>query len=110
MTLKADITFHGMDSSEAMRTNIIKYVEKIARLAPEIISCKVVVEPEEKGHQKGNRFTTRVHVTLPGAEFEAGRQQSNEDAYVAIRDAFDAMRRQLEEHVGRRQDEVRRSV
>jgi hypothetical protein len=40
----------------------------------------------------------RVHVTLPGHELTVDRVQ-HEDAYVALRDAFDGMRRRIEDQV-----------
>jgi ribosome-associated translation inhibitor RaiA len=42
-------------------------------------------------------------VTLPGHEL-AVNQQPNEDAYLALRDAFDAIRRQVEDRVRRMRD------
>jgi ribosome-associated translation inhibitor RaiA len=42
-------------------------------------------------------------VTLPSHELTVN-QQPNEDAYVALRDAFDAMRRQVEDRVRRMRD------
>ena len=45
-------------------------------------------------------FNVRVDIGVPGSEIVVNRDQ-HEDVYVALRDAFDAARRQLEDH-GRR--------
>jgi ribosome-associated translation inhibitor RaiA len=62
-----------------------------------MIGCHVIVEPPHKHHHKGNLYRIRVDVTVPGQTVEAGRspdaQHSHEDAFVAVRDAFDSMRR-----------------
>lgn len=59
----------------------------------------------------------RVHLHLPGGvDINATRNppedHAHEDAYVAIRDVFDALRRQLSERVRERRDEpkTRRSA
>ncbi len=54
---------------------------------------------------RGGFHQLRIHLTVPGGEIIVNRDPSehhaHEDVYVAIRDAFDAARRQLEDHVRR---------
>jgi len=45
-------------------------------------------------------------LTVPGAELVANHTQ-HEDVYVAIRDAFDAMSRQLEDYARKQRGEVK---
>lgn len=51
---------------------------------------------------------------MPGATFESGRtptkDHSHEDAYVAVRDAFDAMQRRVSEHVRSVRDGGKRAL
>ena len=77
-------------------------VEKLERLSPRIISCHVVAEESHQRHHKGSLYTVHVNVTLPGGDIVASRdhhdKHSHEDFYVAMRDAFDALERQLQSH------------
>lgn len=112
MTIPTEINFHGMEGTEALRADIEKHVQKLQRFAPELINCRVVLEPAEHRHHKGNRFVVRIRVTLPGGEFDVGHvpsgDQSHEDAYVAIRDGFKAMRRRLQDFRRKQQGKVKR--
>ena len=46
----------------------------------------------------------RVDVTLPGLELTVNRVE-DPNAYIALRDAFDGMKRQLDDAVRRRRDQ-----
>ena len=62
-------------------------------------------------HRKGNHFEVRIELRVPGAELavsnKPGDINAHEDVYVAIRDSFDAMERQLEEWKRRLRGEVK---
>ena len=51
-------------------------------------------------HHKGNLYHVRIDISVPGDEIVVSREphkdHSHEDAYVTIRDAFDAAKRQLD--------------
>ena len=49
----------------------------------------------------GRAFNVRLDITVPGKELVVNRE-ADEDVYVALRDAFNAAKRQLEDY-GRRQ-------
>jgi ribosome-associated translation inhibitor RaiA len=112
MAIPVEITFHGLEATEALRVDILDHAHRLERFAPEILHCQVVIEPAEHRRHKGNRFTTRVRVTLPGAELNVGHtasgDQSHEDAYVAVRDAFRAIRRKLQDFRRERQGKVKK--
>ena len=75
------------------------------------MSCRVAVELHHRHHHQGNLFHVRVDLKVPDSEIVANREPSehhaHEDVYVAIRDAFDAVRRQLEDYVRRRRGVVK---
>ena len=100
------ITFRNLERSEAIEAKILERAEKLDEYYDRIMSCGVVVEAQHKHHHHGNHYHVRVDVTVPGGELVASREpdehHSYADVYVAIRDAFDAIRRQLEDY-GRRQ-------
>lgn len=105
------IVFQGMAPSPALRADIERHAEHLARFVPRLHTCHVTLRHSEGRHRQGNRYLAHVRVTLPGGEFEAGRtaepDRSHEDAYVAIRDAFDALRRQLEDFMSIRSGDVK---
>jgi ribosomal subunit interface protein len=107
MKMPLQIAFRNLDRSEAVETRIRERAEKLETYCDRIMGCRVVVEAQHKHHHRGNHYHVRVDVTVPDAEFVASREPDEHhaytDVYVAIRDAFDAIRRQLEDYV-RRQD------
>lgn len=111
MAMPLEITFRRMDPSDALRQNIEKHAARLERFAGDILSCDVVVEAVDHSHRKGNLYNVHIHLTLPGTTLDAGHTRpddhSHEDPYVAARDAFDAMRRRLEDFI-RKRDDARR--
>lgn len=111
MNMPVTIVFQDMAPSPALSADIERHAEHLARFAPRLHSCQVTLRHNEGRHRQGNRYLAHVRVTLPGGEFEAGRtaepDRSHEDAYVAIRDAFDALRRQLEDFMRIRNGNVK---
>jgi ribosomal subunit interface protein len=106
-----ELTFRHMDPSPAMEDAIRERVDKLERFCGDIIGCSIVVEAPHKHHQQGNLFHLRIDVTVPGKEIVVKRSpdghHAHEDPYVALRDAFDAVRRQLEDYSRERRGEVK---
>jgi ribosomal subunit interface protein len=111
MQVPLQITFRHMDSSDAVAARIRERTAELERHFDRITSCRVVVECRHPRHQQGNLFRVRVDLKVPGREIVVGRDpaahHAHEDVYVAIRDAFDATRRLLEDHVRERRGEVK---
>ena len=102
MQIPLQITFRGIPKSEAVEARIREKVDKLERFSSHIISCKVAVEAEHQHHHQGNQYHIRIDITTPRKELVISREhhdkQAHEDIYVAIRDAFDAAKRQLEDY------------
>ena len=111
MQVPLQITFRHMDSSEAIAARIRGRAEELERFFDRITSCRVVVECRHPRRQQGNLFHARVDLGVPGREIVVGRDpaahHAHEDPYVAVRDAFDAARRLLEDYVRERRKEVK---
>lgn len=69
-------------------------------------SCRVVIEQQQKHKHRGKLYNVRIDVTVPGTELAVTRKY-DEDVYVALRDAFNAIERQLEEHSRKRHGRVK---
>src|SRR5450759_1873033 len=111
MQLPIQITFRNLDRSDAIEAKIRERAEKLDKYHNGIMSCRVAVEAQHKHHQHGNHYHVRVDVTVPDGELVASREpdehHSYTDVYVAIRDAFDTMCRQLEDHTRRERRQVK---
>jgi ribosomal subunit interface protein len=101
MQVPLEIVFHNLDRSPAVEAAVRERVAKLEHFAEKITSCRVTVEAPHKNHQQGNLYTVRVDLRFPGGEAVANRSPSknhaHEDVYVALRDAFKAARRQLQD-------------
>lgn len=106
MRLPLQITYRGMDSSPTIDAQVHRAAAELEQFFDQITSCRVVVEAPHRHRRKGNIYHVRVDLTVPGTELVAGRDpaehHAHEDIHVAIRDAFRAARRQLQDQ-GRRQ-------
>ncbi len=104
MRLPLQITFRNMPHSGAVEQAVREHAERLDRFCSRIMGCRVVVETRHRHHQ-GNLYHLRIDLTLPGHEIVVGREpalhREYEDVYVAIRDAFDAAGRRLEDLVRR---------
>jgi ribosomal subunit interface protein len=111
MQLTPEITFRGLEPTPAIESKIRARVARLDRYYPRIMSCRVIIESHHRHHRKGKLYHVRVDLTVPGSELVVRREpeahQSHEDAYVAIRDAFDAMDRQLEDFARRQRGDVK---
>jgi len=101
MQVPLEIVFHNVDRSPAVEAAVRERVAKLEQFVDNLTSCRVTVEAPHKNHQQGNLYTVRVDLRFPGGEAVANRSPSahhaHEDVYVALRDAFKAARRQLQD-------------
>ena len=95
MQIPLQITIRDVDHSEALETHIRDKAKKLDEFFDRIMSCRVVVEVPHKHHHQGKQFNVRIDIGVPGSEIVVNRDHA-EDVYVALRDAFDAAKRQLE--------------
>jgi ribosomal subunit interface protein len=111
MKIPLSITFRGVDPSPAVKDAVQERADKLEKFYGDIMHCHVVVEKPHQHHHKGNLYHIRIDVTVPGNELVVQRapeaHHAHEDPYVAIRDAFDSMRRQLEDYARIRRGKVK---
>lgn len=111
MQIPVQIVFRGMKPSPAVETNIRAHVDKLERFFDRIMSCRIVVEQGHRHGHKGNLFHVRIDLKVPNGELVASRDpaehQAHQDVYVSIRDAFDAIQRQLEDFARRHRGNVK---
>lgn len=106
MKLPLQITAHNLEMTDAIEAAVKKKAEKLDQFSDRITSCKVVVECPHRHHKKGVMYNIHIDISVPGAELIVKREP-NIDLYVALRDAFDAARRQLLEYKDRQSGHVK---
>ncbi|AKT40779.1 HPF/RaiA family ribosome-associated protein [Chondromyces crocatus] len=107
---QVQVTFRNMSTSDALEKLAREKADKLQRLFPRITSCHVVVETTANRTAKGNVCHVRIDVSAPGAELAAHHEpppHTFDDAYSAMRTAFDMMRRQLEQHFDKLRGDVK---
>jgi cold shock CspA family protein/ribosome-associated translation inhibitor RaiA len=97
------ISYREVTGSQAIEDAIRERADKLDELYDRITSCRVLVESPHRHHHQGRLFHVRVELAVPGRVIVVNREPSenhaHEDVYVAIRDAFNAAKRQLEDYV-----------
>lgn len=96
MNITAQVTYRRIARSDALEDAIRRRVARLDKLHPNVASCRVVVEQLGRHRNSGNEFAVRLDVHVPGVEF-AVTHRHDEDVYVALRDAFDAAERRIED-------------
>jgi len=95
------IAIKDIPQSEAIEAKIREKASKLGRYSDRLTGCDVTVESPERRHHKGKLYNIHIRMHVPGEELVVSKEP-NEDPYVAIRDAFEAAKRRLNEYAARR--------
>jgi cold shock CspA family protein len=112
METEPKIVFENLDPSDALRQRILDEIAHLEQFHGRMTACRVVMSAPEKHKHKGHLYQVRIHIVAPGGSEVAvrpstARHQWNQDPLVAIRNAFDAARRQLEDRARRLRGDVK---
>jgi ribosomal subunit interface protein len=114
MKVPLQITFRNVAQSDLIESYVRERAESLDKFADWIIGCRVVIESPHRRHRQGQIFHVRVEVAVPGEDINIHRdpaaKHAHEDVFVAIRDAFAAARRRLQDAARRRRGDVKRHV
>ena len=106
------ITWRNIEPDEQLETLVRDRAAQLERYFDRLLRCRVMVEMPHRHGQEGNLVHVRIDMTVPGREIVVGRHpdahQQHENAKVAIRDAFKAARRQLQDHARKIRGDVKR--
>jgi ribosomal subunit interface protein len=95
-----ELSFVDVDASDALEARVRERVERLDGRFDGITSCHVYISAPHQRQRKGRLYEVRIEARVPGSELvtsgKSGDIGGHEDVYVAIRDAFDALERQLE--------------
>jgi len=102
MEIPLTITLRHMPPSAAIEADIREKAAKLEEFYDRITSARVVVETPHRHHRHGKLFHVRIDLRVPGRALVVSREpaahHAYEDVHVAIRDAFDGAKRQLEDY------------
>jgi ribosome-associated translation inhibitor RaiA len=91
-----------MKSSPALEARIRERALELEQFFDRITACRVNVERQNHRRRHGDLFEISIDLLVPGREIVVGQKvgdnHAHEDAHVAVRDAFDALRRRLEDY------------
>ena len=90
----------GMRHSDTLENTIRRKAAKLEKFHPKIVSCRVVVEQQARHIRRGRQFVVRIDLKVARREF-AINHDHDKDPLIALRDAFAAARRVLEEQARR---------
>lgn len=105
MPAGVQISFRGMEPSPSAEAQVQRRAEELMQISTRISSCRVTLELGHRHHHQGNIYQVHVDLGVPGGKIvvnrEPGLNHAHEDMHVAIRDAFDAARRRLQDYLRR---------
>jgi hypothetical protein len=123
MELPLQITYRGIESSDALSRLIRREGAKLELFFNRIVSCRVLVEREQRHLREGAPFRLRIDLEVPGTELTVDtarsirapgaddetpvRSKSDEidamhkDPELTVRDAFRRARRRLQDYTRR---------
>lgn len=106
MQIPLQITIRGIAPSETLENRIRSKAEKLNEFFDHITSCRITVEEPHKHKHQGKQYNVRIDISVPGHEIVVNRDH-HEDVFVALRDAFDAAKRQLEDYAHQLRGEIK---
>ena len=102
MQVPLDITFQNSEPSEAIRSEVEKQAKRLEKFHGRITSCHVTVIAPTMKRRHGDLFKIDICVGMPNhkdilVSKAHGDAPEHEHVMVAIKDAFAAAQRQIED-------------
>ncbi len=102
MQTPVEIAFRHCKPSDEMRAEVAAQLRRLERFGPSIRSCRVVVTGPQTRHRSGEQYRVEVFIAIPEhkevvVDRSHGDTPEREHPLVAIREAFDAAVRQVED-------------
>ena len=132
MLLPVQISFHGLDRSEALCDLVEQETAKLEHLYRDIVSCRVAVERLAGQHRSGNPYHVRIDLAVPGNRLVVHSRPAvsriiddvdnivlsksdevspqHKDAALATRDAFHKLGRRLQNYARKQRGDVKTHV
>ena len=112
MQTPLEVTYQHVTRSAWIDEYVRSRVAKLEHFSKDIVSCRVTIEQTQNPHKTGNPYRAQVEVTLPAkGELVAEKSDKVTDPQVQlrpiIRNAFEAMEKQLKKQTAKRDGKVK---
>lgn len=111
METPLQIVYDGIAPPEAIETRVREKVARLERFHGRITSCRVTIGQPHRQHQTGALYQVSIEIEVPSGLVVVNRAkphaESHADLMTALRDAFDAAQRQLEDRARTRRGDVK---
>ena len=111
MEIPTQVTFRHMKASPSLEERVRDLTMRLGRFSPQILRCRIVIDGPQGRHLQGESFDVRLAISVPGREISVSHSRVNDpahvDAYLAVRDAFMAARRKLQDYERERRLDVK---
>lgn len=112
LNFPVQIVFQKMRPSPAVEYDIKNRASKLMRYCNRIMNCHVLVEIVNRHHHQGKLFHICISLHIPNMELVVSRNatadHAHEDVFVALRDAFNALRRKLQDYTLKQKGKMKR--
>jgi cold shock CspA family protein/ribosome-associated translation inhibitor RaiA len=103
MQTPIEIAFQHCKPSEEIRAEVAKQAKRLDKFSDRITSCHVVIAGPQTRHHQGDVFKIDVRIAMPEHRDVVvtrthGDAPEREHPLVAVREAFDAAARQIEDY------------
>jgi ribosome-associated translation inhibitor RaiA len=105
------ITFRHLDHSPALESRIRALVARLEKFHARITHCRVIVGSPPGHRRHGAVYDFHIEIGLPdeviAVRHARAAAPAHQDPFVALRDAFRAARRKLEDYRRTRRGEIK---
>lgn len=98
-----EVAARGMTLPPRLGASLARRVEKLERLHPRIVGCRITVERPVRRRETGDPYAVRVNLALAGDDVVITRQ-TGETPMNAVQRAFEAAERKLQDAARRRRE------
>ena len=106
MDIPLELSFHNLESSDALKQAVRNHVDKLEQFHDHIIGCRVVIEiPNKSLKATGNPPDVHIVIRVPGKEIvvsreykDNGHKKAANDAYAVLDDCFLTAQKQLKDY------------
>ncbi|HSK75575.1 MAG TPA: HPF/RaiA family ribosome-associated protein [Thermoanaerobaculia bacterium] len=98
MELPLTINPNGIPLPDTTEALIREKAARLGRFYDRIVGCRVTLEGPGGHHRNGSPYKVRIEISVPGPDLVVNHQ-AGENLPVAIREAFEAAQRRLQDHV-----------
>ena len=99
--MQPTITFRHIDHSGALEDRARKLGSRLGRFSERIMQCRITLEGPGDRRDGGAPYLVKIDLTVPGAQIHADSLHADgaghKDIYIALRDAFNNAKRQLQD-------------